>query len=81
MKVRVQLFAVAKEVARADAVTLDLAPAATVADLKKALVAKVRGLAPVLEHSAIAIDAEYAADEATIAAGADVAVIPPVSGG
>src|SRR5512137_434412 len=39
------------------------------------------GLAPVLARSRIAVDGEFAGDEAPLPDGAEVAIIPPVAGG
>jgi molybdopterin converting factor small subunit len=38
-------------------------------------------LAGLLKRSAVAVNRTYAADETEIAAGDDIAVIPPVAGG
>ncbi|MEI6240933.1 MAG: MoaD/ThiS family protein [Planctomycetia bacterium] len=53
----------------------------TVADLRAALARQCPAVVPLLGRSAIAVDGRYAADTAAVSAGADVAVIPPVSGG
>jgi molybdopterin converting factor small subunit len=38
-------------------------------------------VAPLLARSAVAVGGRYATDDDRVAAGVDVAVIPPVSGG
>jgi molybdopterin synthase sulfur carrier subunit len=81
VKIEVKLFAVAKDLAGVSAVEVDLSPPATIGHLRQALVAKVPALAPILPHVLFAVDAVYADDRAEIPAGADVACIPPVSGG
>ena len=53
----------------------------TAGDLRRALAAAVPAAAPLLERSALAVRGRYADDAADVAAGDDVAVIPPVSGG
>ncbi len=55
MNVRVRLFARARELAGADAVTLDVPPGATVADLRRRLAATHPALARLLERSAVAV--------------------------
>jgi molybdopterin converting factor small subunit len=53
----------------------------TVADLRRALVAWRPRLEPLLARSAVAVDGGYAGETTRIVAGADVAILPPVSGG
>jgi molybdopterin synthase catalytic subunit len=53
----------------------------TVADLRRVLAAAHPPLAPLLARSAVAVGGRYSSDVERVAAGADVAVIPPVSGG
>jgi molybdopterin converting factor small subunit len=81
VQVTVHLFAVARQRAGRSAVVVELAEPATVADLRRALVAAVPELAPIASGLWIAVAAEYADDTHPVVAGADVAVIPPVSGG
>jgi len=59
---------------------VDGAPA-TVASLRRALAAAHPVLAASLATSRIAVDQEFRGDDHVLAAGAEVAVIPPVSGG
>ncbi|MFM8537680.1 MAG: MoaD/ThiS family protein [Planctomycetaceae bacterium] len=62
--------------------TLDIAwSGGTVADLRRALAEARPGLEPLLSRSAIAVSGAVAAEETRVAAGADVAILPPVSGG
>ena len=53
----------------------------TVATLRSRLAAELPAIAPLLARSAVAIGATYVADTMPVAAGADIAIIPPVSGG
>ena len=53
----------------------------TVADLRAALEAAYPAIGTLLARSAVAIGNRYAADDADVPAAADVAIIPPVSGG
>ena len=76
------LFALAREKAGASTLTVDLAENPTVGDLKKALAHACQALAPLVPTLRIAIDAEYALDDdQIIPPGAELAAIPPVSGG
>lgn len=81
MRVTVRLFALARQRVGRPEVTLDLPEPATVAALKKALAASFPELAPLLPTLMIAVASEYADDDARIPPGAEVAAIPPVSGG
>lgn len=53
----------------------------SVADLRVAIAATRPGIAGLLARSAVAIDDRYAGDGTPVPAAADVAIIPPVSGG
>lgn len=81
MNVRLQLFAVVRQLAGRDAVELALPAEATVGQLRRELVARLPQLAHLVPHLVFAVDSQYADDGARIPPGADVACIPPVSGG
>ena len=81
MRIRVKLFAVAKQRAGREVVELELPEPATVADLRSALVEQHPSLAGIVPHARFAIDSEYAADQRVIPLAAEIAIIPPVSGG
>ena len=81
MNVRVKLFAVARQLAGSSEVELELADGASVADLRRELTARYPPLAELAGHVNFAVDAQYATDETEIHAGAEIACIPPVSGG
>ena len=53
----------------------------SVADLRVALETAYPAIGTLLARSAVAIGNRYAADDADVPAAADVAIIPPVSGG
>ena len=77
----VRLFARARDLAGADAVTVELPAGATVAELRTALAAACPTLAPLLPRSAVAVNEEFAGDSVRIPPGAELALLPPVSGG
>jgi molybdopterin converting factor subunit 1 len=81
MIVRVKLFAVAKQVARSSEMTVEVNDGATVADVDRALVAKLPALADVVAHARWAINAEFVKSATAILPNSEVALIPPVSGG
>lgn len=80
MAITVLYFAGAREAAGTARETLE-APPGTVAALRALLAARHPGLARVLPRCRIAVDEEFAADGAALPDGAEVALIPPVSGG
>jgi molybdopterin converting factor subunit 1 len=81
MRVRVKLFAVARELAGRGELELAVPDGATVAQVRQALVAAVPALGAVLPHALLAIDARYAGDASIVTEQSELAVIPPVSGG
>jgi molybdopterin converting factor small subunit len=81
VRVRVRLFAMARQRVGSPEVVLDWIEPFTVGALKRALAAAYPDLAPIVPSSMIAVAGEYASDDDAIPPGAEVAVIPPVSGG
>jgi molybdopterin converting factor subunit 1 len=79
--ITVHLFARARDLAGAPQLTLDLPRRATVATLRRRLLEQVPALSGLLERSAVAVEGEFAADSLELPAGAEVALLPPVSGG
>jgi molybdopterin converting factor subunit 1 len=78
--ITVLFFAVAREAAGRDSESLASWPA-TVGDLRGALVARHPPLARVMARCRLAVNQEFAQDGDPVPDGAEVAVIPPVSGG
>jgi molybdopterin converting factor subunit 1 len=78
---KVRLFARARELAGADTIEVPLPAGATVRDLRRRLAADFPTLAGLLERSALAVNDELAEDALTVPLGAEVALLPPVSGG
>jgi len=81
MRITVKLFAAARQRAGSEAIEIELPPSATVANLRAALAEQHPNLASLLPHARLAINSDYAADHAIIPAAAEIAIIPPVSGG
>ena len=81
LTVTVLLFASARDAVGASETTVELPAGSTVADLRVALSAAFPKLASVLPTAHIAVDQEYAEPGVVIPARAEVALIPPVSGG
>ncbi len=81
MRVTVQLFAAARQLAATESLEVELPVGANVADLRKKVSESVPSLQSLLAGALFAIDAEYASDETPITENSDIACIPPVSGG
>ena len=80
MKVRAWLFAVYRDWAGRDRLELELAPGATVADAVAAA-RRFPGLERLPAAPVVAVNEVYAAPEAPLADGDELALLPPVSGG
>ena len=78
---RVLLFARARDLAGTDMLEVDIPANATVGDLRRNLRERCPRLGNLLERSAIAVNNEYAQDAMPLPANAEVALLPPVSGG
>lgn len=81
MRATVKLFALARQLAGQDQIQVDLPPGATVAQLRCAVSEQYPALAELASRAMFAVDADYATDQTPIPPGADLACIPPVSGG
>jgi len=81
MKVRVKLFAVARELAGTDVLSLELPVGSTVGYLRGAITAASPALARIVPHAMWAVGAAYATDETPVDENSEIALIPPVSGG
>jgi len=81
MIVTVQLFARAREVVGCDKVSMDVPDDGVVADVRRELARRYPALGGLVERSAIAVNDEYAGDACRLSPGAELALLPPVSGG
>lgn len=81
MKVRVKLFAVARELAGCDELAIDFPGGATVGDLRNEIVVACPALGRIAVHALWAVGTQYAGDDTRLDEKSDVAMIPPVSGG
>ena len=80
-RVTVRLFAGLREAAGTDALEVDAQTDGDVSALRAALAASRPELAERLASCRFAIDDDFVEDDARVAPGAVVDVIPPVSGG
>ena len=81
MRVTVKLFAAAKEQAGQDALQVELPASATVGDLRTGLAVQFPALASLASRLLFAVDHQYVTDGQRLAADAEIAGFPPVSGG
>ena len=81
MNVRVRMFAALRQAVGSDRVDVALPDGATIGHLRRRLAEQFPQLSKSTALVMFAIDTQYADDGAQIPPGADVACIPPVSGG
>jgi MoaE-MoaD fusion protein len=81
IQLEVRLFATLKERAGQQRVRVELEEPASVANLLTTLGAEIPALAPALDSVLIAVNREFAFPDYLLAAGDEVALFPPVSGG
>ncbi len=81
MRIRVKLFAAARELAGGESIDIELPDRAVVADLRQALSERLSPARELIARSMFAIDCDYAANDKRLEPGKEIACIPPVSGG
>lgn len=81
MRVRLVYLGMLKELAGKGNESLEIADGVCVADLWKVLVGKYPKFANFAGSAAVAVNQEYAPPETPLSDGAEVALLPPVSGG
>ncbi len=80
-KIKILFFATLRTRAERSSMELELEDNATIAKLKKILVAQIPALEASLPSTLISINREFAFDEDIIPKDAEIALFPPVSGG
>lgn len=81
MRVRLLAFATASDALGTSQTGFELPDGATVADLRAALVRAHPAMAPLWPRLAVAVDGAIVGDQTPLRDGAEVALLPPVSGG
>lgn len=79
--VRVLFFAIARDLVGHSQIEVDLPDCSTLADLRQLLVANYPALEPILSRCLFSINEAYATADSLIPSNAEIACIPPVSGG
>lgn len=77
----VRLFALIREKVGREAIALEVPAGTTVGELGARLREAEPAVAPYLEASRVAVNLAFAPKDQVLAAGDDVALIPPVGGG
>jgi molybdopterin converting factor subunit 1 len=80
-RVKILFFATLRDYVGSKTIELEIPSGTTVRGLTDLLVAKYPRLEKVRDSMMAAINREYAADEAVVPDGAEIAFFPPVSGG
>jgi len=81
MTIDIQFFALAKELAGTEQMTIPLPESGQVGDLRRALGEAVPALIPILPHLLFALGDSCVDDATSLYPGARVVTFPPVSGG
>ncbi len=81
MRVTVRLFARLRELAGAEALTIDVPTDATIADVWRQVTDAHPSVAPFDRAISCAINASFARMSQPVSAGDEIAFLPPVSGG
>lgn len=81
MTVQVLLFAAARQTAGESSASVELTAGATYGELKAALAEQFPSLAPIVSVSRLAAGGEFVSEESLVDSAAELAMIPPVSGG
>jgi MoaE-MoaD fusion protein len=81
MRIKVLYFAQARERAGQSSASLELPQGSRVSDAVAAIRRAMPALEPLWPHLAIAVDGVLAPPEAALRDGAELALLPPVSGG
>lgn len=81
MRLEVRTFGGLAERAGLTALTVELPDGANVAELRRAVASAHPELAPLMDRVAVAVDLEVARDDMILAAGQEIALLPPVAGG
>lgn len=81
MRIAVMVFAQARECVGTSSLALELPAASRVKDALEALQRTYPALAALRPHLAVAVNGELAREGDTLADGAELALLPPVSGG
>ena len=81
MQLSVRLFAAFRERAGASSIEVEVSPEATVADVVAAVAERAPALRELIGAARPVVNREFVGPERPVAAGDELALLPPVSGG
>ena len=81
MKLKIKLFAIAKQFAGQDELEVELQGDPTVGAIRTAMIERLPELASMGDTLRLAVNSDYADDATVVQATDELACIPPVSGG
>lgn len=81
MKLTLRLFALAKDLVGQETLSLTVPEPCTVAELRALILEEHPELKEILSRCAIAVDSDFASEDLPLQEGAEIAILPPVSGG
>lgn len=81
MQITVLLFATYRDLLKTQRILLEVPEPSQIMDVKKMLAAQYPAISGLLPHALVSINHQYAFDQDSVQAGAEVAFFPPVSGG
>lgn len=81
MRVKILFFATLRDRAGTKSAEIELPDQITIKELKQRVAQEFPGLEPSMPNVLVAVNREYAFDDAVLPEGAEVAMFPPVSGG
>jgi molybdopterin converting factor subunit 1 len=81
MTVCVRLFARARDLAGTDIINVEVPEGTTVGDLRGQIAVRYPALVSLLGRSALAVNDDFADEDLILPLGAEVALLPPLSGG
>jgi molybdopterin converting factor subunit 1 len=81
MIVKVMFFASARDLMGCDSIEMSLDDCATLGQVKQSIIEQHPVMSELVGRSTFSVDRQYARDEQPLYHGAEIGLIPPVSGG
>ncbi len=81
MPIKVKVFAILKDIVGREEIHLDFEEEVSCREVLRHLETQFEGIAPILWHSLVAVNGQYADGDTVLTANDEVAILPPVCGG